>query len=217
MTHVENYKRLLQDIHTLALKSDRSPENVKLVVVSKGRSVPEIFELYKAGCRSFGESRLQEAASKIAALPQDIEWHLIGSLQKNKVAKAIQLFTLIHSIDSFELAKAVSTQSLKAGSITRVLIQLNITRESSKHGFLQEDFLAYYDQLQALPGIKIEGLMMIGPQTECKEEIFASFRSLKTLGEAFGLKEFSMGMSQDFTFAIETGATLLRVGSKIFL
>lgn len=217
MTPASNYKKLLRDIQILMKDAHRSLESVQVVAVTKGRSAAEILELYNAGCRSFGESRVQEAASKIPALPNDIEWHLIGSLQKNKVAKALQLFTLIQSIDSFELAKAVSDCSCKNGKICRVLMQLNIARESSKHGFLKEDFLDCYERLQQLPGIKIEGLMTIGPQTEHSDEILASFAGLKVLADALGLKQLSMGMSQDFAIAIEAGSTILRIGSKIFL
>lgn len=212
----DSYKQLLEDITASAKVSLRPLESVKLVVVSKGHSVAEIRELYEAGCRVFGESRVQEALIKREALPKDIEWHLIGSLQKNKVAKAIQLFDLIHSVDSVELAEVISAESCKQGKTSAILIQVNTSLEESKHGFFAEDFLACYPKLQALPNIRIEGLMTIAPKSDDCDEVQASFNALKSLADTLKLKELSMGMSQDYPLAINAGATLLRIGSKAF-
>jgi pyridoxal phosphate enzyme (YggS family) len=214
-----NYKQVLDNIAKAAQACGRKAEEITLVTATKKHTWQEILLLYEAGCRHFGESRLQEALPKIEEAPQDIQWHLIGTLQKNKVSKAIGKFDLIHSVDSFELAKKISECSLTPSSI---LLQVNISKEATKHGFSEEALYASFDQLLALPSIKIEGLMTMAPYTNDESIIRRSFSGLRILLENLNrqlpqkLTTLSMGMSHDYLLAIEEGATMLRIGSAIF-
>jgi hypothetical protein len=172
----------------------------------------------------FGENRVQELIQKVPQLPPDIEWHLIGTLQRNKVKYIIDKVSLIHSVDSLALAQEISKRALKAGVTVNILLQANISQETSKSGFSEEELLQNIKEISVLPGIKIKGLMTIGPLVAEAEEVRPIFRRLKELSvEIDGMKlpqvemkELSMGMSDDFTVAVEEGATLVRIGSRIF-
>lgn len=202
----DNYKRILKEI----------PKETTLVAVTKGQPLEAVLELYEAGCRDFAENRLIEAFSKMDNAPLDINWHFIGSLQKNKVAKIINRFSLIHGVDSFDLASKISQASAAAGITTSILLQVNISQELSKHGFSKEDLFKDFEKLKALPSLKIEGLMTMAPLTEDKQVIEATFRGLRELKEKLHLHHLSMGMSHDYKIAIQEGATLLRIGTALF-
>lgn len=202
----DNYKRILEEI----------PKNVTLVAVTKGQPINALLELYEAGCRDFAENRLIEAFSKMDNAPSDINWHFIGSLQKNKVAKVINRFSLIHSVDSFDLALKISQCSEAEGVFTSILLQVNVSGESSKHGFSKEDLLKDFEKLKALPSLKIEGLMTMAPLTDDNQVIESTFRGLRELKEKLNLNHLSMGMSHDYPIAILEGATHLRIGTALF-
>lgn len=186
--------------------------NIKLVVASKNQPLSKILEVYKSGCRDFGENRIQEVLKKIHDGPPDINWHFIGTLQKNKVHQAIGKFALIHSVDSFELAKKIS----EANQTTPILLQVNTSGESSKHGLSIEAWRPHLEALFSLPHLQIQGLMTMAPHTDDKTLIRQTFRSLRRFGEELHLPHLSMGMSHDYEIALEEGATILRIGSAIF-
>lgn len=202
------YLEIVNDVQRIACACGR--EEITVVAVSKGR---EIHDLYDQGCRLFGESRLQEALPKIAEAPKDIAWHLIGTLQKNKVRKALPLFQLIHSVDTPELAVKISECSQELGLTTHILLQVNTSQEESKHGLTAEEWRAAFDGVKNLPALSIDGLMTIGPRTG---DPTASFASLRELRDELKLKHLSMGMSNDYPLAIREGATILRIGSALF-
>lgn len=220
----KNLEEIKEEIHKACEKAGRNPEQVKLVAVSKNFPVEIIKTAYDLGQRLFGENRVQELGTKTPLLPSDIEWHLIGTLQRNKVKDVVGVTTLIHSVDSLSLAQEISKQAFKRGLTANILLQVNIAQEDSKHGFEAGGLLKEIKEMSSLPGIKIKGLMTIAPLVENPEEVRPVFRQLKALaGEIKQLKlygvemqELSMGMSHDFTVAVEEGATLVRIGSRIF-
>lgn len=220
----QNYLTLKDGIHRIAIAAGRNPNDITLLPVTKGVSNENILEVYKLGNHSFGENRLQEALEKIPQLPGDIDWQLIGTLQSNKVVKALQFFSLIHSLDSLELAKKISSVSIKLSITARVLLQVNTSGELSKHGMSAEDWRRHLDELNQLDNIQIEGLMTIAPYIEDEKVIRSCFSSLRRLKDEFkgkikdskNFSHLSMGMSHDYRIAIEEGATILRIGTAIF-
>ncbi len=224
MSFVDNYKRLNEEIVETALACNRKPEEIRLVAVSKGISWPDIASIYHEGCRDFGENRLQEALPKIEEAPRDCRWHFVGSLQKNKVKKALGHFVLIHSVDSLELAKKISELSVENSYRTAILLQVNTSGEKSKHGMTPPDCFWDFRTLVALPNLEIQGLMTMAPFVEDEDVIRYTFESLRLLRDqliaeyrpANGLPHLSMGMSHDFKWAIAEGATILRIGARIW-
>ncbi len=195
------------------------PKSVSLLAVSKKQSHEAILELYALGQRLFAENRLEELLEKQAALPKDISWQFVGNLQRKKVAKLLPYVDLIHSVDSLVLAQKISDLSTHK---MPVLLQCNTSGEIQKQGFSPEVLVKQAAQLFELPGLKIVGLMTMAPQTEDHARIRHCFRELarlKALLErsfSYPLVELSMGMSADYSIAIEEGATIVRIGSKLF-
>lgn len=224
----ENLEWVKSRIVQTAKKAGRSPDSVCLVAVSKTISLEKITEACEAGAELFGENRVQEALDKIDRLGQstqrNVEWHFIGHLQKNKVKQIIGRFGLIHSVDSTALAQVINEKSLAEGRITTVLIQVNVSGETSKFGMAPDELESALRTMSKMPGVKVEGLMTIPPYAEDPEKSRGFFTQLRELRDKMAelgiggidLKELSMGMSNDFTVAIEEGATLVRVGSAIF-
>ena len=210
-----------------ALKTELESINVVLIAVSKTKSVGEIMEAYQAGQRDFGENQVQELVQKQESLPKDINWHLIGHLQTNKVKNIAPFINLIHSVDSLKLLQEINKQALKSNRIIDCLLQIYIADEDTKYGF---DFDEAIDLLRSeeflqLQNIRITGLMGIASNTESTTRIHEEFYELSTLMK--GLKqtyfadkdffnEISMGMSSDYKIAIEHGSTMIRLGSTIF-
>jgi pyridoxal phosphate enzyme (YggS family) len=204
------------------------PEHVKLVVVSKFHPVEAIKEVYDAGQRIFGENRVQEILEKKPLLPDDIEWHLIGTLQTNKVKYIAPFVTLIHSVDSPKLLAEIDKQAKKNNRIIDCLLEVFIAQEETKHGFsLQEadDFLSSAIPLSLtpyplLPNVRIVGLMGMATNTDNVVQVRQEFKKLAKLYKkhqrALGLKYLSMGMTNDYKLAIKEGSTMVRVGSAIF-
>ena len=218
---MKKYLEFRNEIDLIAKKYGRNPSEITLIAVTKERPWQQAAPLYESGCRDFAENRLQEALLKISEAPPDIHWHLIGTLQSNKVAKALPLFTLIHSVDSIELVKKISFESVKQARVTRILLQANTSKELTKHGLTAEEWKRDFDQIHELPGISIEGLMTIAPFTQEEKVIrscFANLRDLRDDLERTGahLPHLSMGMSNDYPYAIAEGATLLRIGTALF-
>lgn len=203
------------------------PEGVTLVAVSKFHPVEALMQAYNTGQRIFGESRAQELKAKQAVLPKDIEWHFIGPLQSNKVKDIAAYIHTIHSVDSLKLLQEVNKQAQKHNRIIRVLLEIHIAEEESKHGFSPDELDSFLknDEWKTLPNIRISGLMGMATFTDDENQVRAEFRRLKQLFDAIRCTYFakdpnfsvlSMGMSDDYPIAIEEGSTLVRVGSKIF-
>jgi PLP dependent protein len=205
-----------------AAKSNRSPDDIELVAVTKTHSAETVRETIDSGHLLFGESKVQEARAKIPLLPSNLRWHFIGHLQKNKVRHALPLFELIHSVDSLELAQAIDRIAHEDGLHPRILLEVNVAGEASKFGFRPDKLRQEMESLLAMPRLSIEGLMCIPPlgqDAEASREYFVTLRELRNSFENdFELKlpHLSMGMTNDYTVAIEEGATLIRVGTAIF-
>lgn len=211
------------ELAKVAHSCGRDPKSIKLVAVSKGKTVEQIQALYDAGQRDFGESRVQEVEAKRALLPQDILWHLIGTLQIKKVPKVVGRYELIHSVDSVELARKLSNVSLERGLVTDVLLQVNASGEATKHGFSLQECQEVFAELLTFTGIRMRGLMTMAPLTEDRKAIQDCFKATydlcTKLRQQYNLPHFcelSMGMSQDYEQAIQAGATLLRIGTRLF-
>lgn len=219
-----NYAKIRQEIDAIALRCRRNPREITLVAVSKGHDWNAMLPAFQAGCRDFGESRIQDALEKMPNAPKDVRWHMIGTLQANKVRKAIGKFALIHSVDTTELTKKISDCSLEAGVKTSILLQANTSGEQSKHGLSPTEWKKNFESLLTLPGIHIEGLMTIAPLVDDENEIRRCFSALRSLrdelaakaGDKASMHHLSMGMSHDFHLAIAEGATIVRIGRALF-
>lgn len=218
------YSKIHQQINEKARSCDRNPDEITLIAVTKNYSECAIEGVYRLGGRDFGESRVQEALTKMSNLPEDCKWHFIGTLQSNKVSKIIPFIHLIHSVDSYSLAEKISRISEEKGCITSVLLQVNTSGEAAKHGLSGENWELFLEKLRDLDHIRVEGLMTMAPRTKDREIIRSCFRKLRSFRESWRdrmreplrFRHLSMGMSQDFLIAIEEGATLIRVGSALF-
>ena len=205
-----------------ARKSGRTAEQIELVAVSKTHAAEKVQEAIEAGQLLFGESRVQEARAKIPLLPSRLRWHFIGHLQKNKIRHALPLFELFHGIDSLVLAREMERIAEEEGMRPRVLLEVNVAGEASKHGFSPEALRRDLEAALSLGRLTIEGLMTLPPLTpeaEASRQYFIALRKLRDQLEAefdVRLPQLSMGMSGDFPIAIEEGATLVRVGTAIF-
>lgn len=202
--------------------------SAKLIAVTKTKPIADLQEAYDANCKIFGENKVQEMVEKWEILPKDIQWHLIGHLQSNKVKYMASFVAMIHSVDSLKLLQEINKQAAKNERVIDCLLQIYIAQEDTKFGLSLEEAeeLLDSDTFKNLNNIKIVGLMGMATNTDDQEQIRLEFRSLKTFFENlkaersetnnFQLKEISMGMSGDFLIAAEEGSTLVRVGSAIF-
>jgi pyridoxal phosphate enzyme (YggS family) len=227
----ENLERVAQRVRSAALRAGRKPEEVRLVAVTKTVGLAAIQEALACGVRIFGENRVQEAIPKIQKLGQNgVSWHFVGHLQTNKAKEVVGFFDLIHSVDTLRLAKALDTLSIRTGPHTetmsrqKVLIQVNISGESTKSGVTPEGLGLRVKEISRCMALNVVGLMTIPPLSDDPECSRPFFRMLKELAvsiekegiDGVSMKELSMGMSSDFEVAIEEGATLVRVGTAIF-
>jgi len=212
------YKSLIE-------KLDR--ENVKLVAVSKTKPDEDIRILYDLGQRIFGENKVQELTSKHEVLPKDIDWHMIGHLQRNKVKYIAPFVSLIHGIDSFKLLNEVNKQAIKNNRVINCLLQIHIAEEETKFGFSTNELfdLLKSDEFKNLENIKIIGLMGMATNTTDKDKVKREFSKLKQIFDEVKQMYFSdepafsvlsMGMSGDYNLAIESGSTMVRIGSLLF-
>ena len=197
-------------------------KNFTCVAVSKTKPKEDIEKIYNLGHRDFGENKVQELEYKYNNLPQDINWHMIGHLQSNKVRKVIPIVSLIHSVDSLKLLKVINKESKKFDKVTNCLIQVNISKESSKYGF-KESELGFLNQesMSEYQNIKFKGLMGMASFTDSESIIKNEFNNLKNIynnirKEIDDFNILSMGMSNDYKIAIKSGSNMIRVGSKIF-
>jgi hypothetical protein len=218
----ERLDQIRDRIAAAATKVGRAPEEVQLVAVTKKQDAEKVQAAADAAQQLFGESRVQEARAKIPLLPSRLRWHFIGTLQKNKVRQALPLFEMFHSVDSLELAAEMNRIADEEGANPRVLLQVNMAAEASKHGFAPEALRRDFETLFSLGRLTISGLMTIpplAPEAEASRRYFSALRELREqLEKDFDvrLEDLSMGMSGDFEVAIEEGATFVRVGTSIF-
>lgn len=203
---------VLMRVEKAALSVGRRPEEVTVVAVTKSVPSDLVMAAYDAGCRVFGESRFQEALPKLAQLPSDAEWHFIGKLQSNKVRKVVDRFRVIHTLDSPSQLRELA----KLTTPIDALIEVNVAKEPQKAGVFPEDLDEFWDLASQCRGVRVRGLMTVGPNLGSADAMRPYFSALRKLAERFGFEWLSMGMSSDFDVAIQEGATHVRVGSAIF-
>lgn len=211
-----NIRDVEQHIAAAARKAGRDPDEITLVAVTKGLPAQAIEAAITAGIHNIGENRVQEAHSKIAQLSTSgvrPTWHMIGHLQRNKVKTAVEIFDIIHSVDSLRLADEINS---KAPQILPVLLQVNVSSEVTKSGFSVSELPEALKYIRAMPNLEARGLMTIAPMARDPEEVRPVFRALRELRDSLGLDHLSMGMTDDFEVAIEEGATMVRIGRAIF-
>ena len=193
------------------------PDYVNIVAVSKTKPINDLINAYKAGQRIFGENKVQEMVTKFEKLPKDIEWHMIGHLQTNKVKYMASFVNTIHSVDSYKLLKEIQKQAFKNNRKIKCLIQIRIANEETKFGIEPSELSDFLNFSKTLPNTKIAGLMGMATFTNDKNQIRNEFRILSNLYNDFSnLEILSMGMSGDYEIAVEEGSTMIRIGSKIF-
>jgi pyridoxal phosphate enzyme (YggS family) len=202
------------------------PEHVTLVAVSKTKPIPDLMEAYEAGQRIFGENKIQEMAEKWEQMPKDIQWHMIGHVQTNKVKFMAQFVNLIHGVDSLKLLQEINKQAQKNNRVIDCLLQIHIAEEETKFGLDEQELssLLSSNEFQEMKNIRAVGLMGMATFTDDKEQIKKEFNHLKSIfdglqplqTESCQLKTISMGMSGDYQLAIECGSTMVRIGSSIF-
>lgn len=220
----ENLKRVEEKIVRACERSGRQREEVTLIAVSKTKPVEMIEEAMKSGIRIFGENKVQEIIKKEAMLPKEIDWHLIGHLQRNKVRQIAGKVAMIHSVDSLRLAEQIQKEYEKAGETAHILVEVNVAREETKFGVMPEETEETLREIAKMPNIKVRGLMTIAPYTEDSENNRVHFQNLRKLLvdinakniDNISMRELSMGMTGDYEVAIEEGATFVRVGTGIF-
>ena len=221
-------KENLADVEAKIVKacenSGRQRDDVTLIAVSKTKPVETLKEAYDLGVRVFGENKVQELTDKYEALPKDIQWHMIGHLQRNKVKYIIDKVALIHSVDSIRLAETIEKEAAKHNITANILIEVNVAKEESKFGLMPEELDELIDKIKDFNHIQVKGLMTIAPFVENPETNREIFRSLRKLSVDINNKNvdnvnvsiLSMGMTNDYTVAVEEGATMVRVGTGIF-
>lgn len=220
----DNLHEVQENIRKACERSGRNPEDVTLIAVSKTKPVSDIEQIYAAGIREFGENKVQEMNDKQKVLPDDINWHMIGHLQRNKVKYIVDNVAMIHSVDSVRLAEEISKEAVKKNVSVDILVEVNVAKEESKFGLYTEDVLQFVEQISKLPGINVKGLMTSAPFVDNPEDNRQYFKKLKDLSVDINAKNIdnvhmdflSMGMTNDYVVAVEEGATHVRVGTAIF-
>jgi len=219
-----NYARIRAQVSEIAHRCGRRPEKITIVCAAKTKGPDAVRAALSAGATDIGENYVQEAREKLALVPEPARWHLIGHLQRNKAKDAVRLFTLIHSLDNVALAQELHRHGQKLGVIVRVLIEINLAGEASKHGVAPDNLEQLLSALAPLSGLHVEGFMAIPPPGPDAEASRPYFRTLARLREQYAshradnieLQELSMGMTDDYQVAIEEGATIVRIGRAIF-
>lgn len=220
----EQLEQVNKNIQEACDKAKRARNEVTLIAVSKTKPIEVLQEAYNLGVRVFGENKVQELADKYEALPKDIEWHMIGHLQTNKVKYIIDKVALIHSVESVKLAEIIEKEAAKKDCIANILVEVNVAEEDSKFGLKVDEVIPFIEKISTFPHIRVKGLMTIAPFVENAEEnrdIFAKLHKLSVDIEAKNIDNtsmsvLSMGMTNDYEVAVEEGATMVRVGTGIF-
>lgn len=220
----ENLNQVRTRIEQACEKAGRDSSEVTLMAVSKTKPVEMLMEAYEAGARVFGENKVQEIMDKYDRLPSDIQWHMIGHLQRNKVKYIIDKVAMIHSVDSLRLAETIEQEAAKKNRQMPILIEVNVAEEESKFGLSVDEVLPFLLEISKFPHLEVKGLMTIAPFVENPEENREIFRKLKKLSVDIAAKNInnitmsvlSMGMTGDYEVAVQEGATMVRVGTGIF-
>ena len=220
----ENLEQVQEKIKLACQRAGRSEQEVTLIAVSKTKPLSMIEEAYLAGMREFGENKPQEMRDKAKLMNAPVHWHMIGTLQSNKIKYVTGAASMIHSVDSVSLANAIEKEASKKDIIMDILLEVNVAKEDTKHGFSVEEVLPAIREISVLPHLKIRGFMTVAPYTENAEENRIYFRKMKELLVDINAKNIdnvcmdtlSMGMSSDYEVAIEEGATMVRIGTGIF-
>lgn len=220
----ENLAEVEKRIEKACKRAGRDRSEVTLIAVSKTKPVEDVREAMNYGIVEFGENKVQEIMDKYEAIPEKLNWHMIGHLQRNKVKYIVDKVCLIHSVDSYRLALQISQEAQKKDTICPILIEVNVAKEDTKYGITAEETEAFVREIAQLPNVKIKGLMTIAPFVENPEENRIHFRALKNLLvdikrkniDNVDMEILSMGMTGDYEVAIEEGATMVRVGTGIF-
>ena len=220
----ENLAEVQSRVEQACKRAGRDVAEVTLIAVSKTKPVTDLQEIYNAGVRDFGENKVQEMCDKMEKMPKDINWHMIGHLQRNKVKYIVGNVALIHSVDSYRLAEEINIQAKKKGIVVPILVEVNIADETTKFGVSKEDAMELVRQIASLDALSVKGLMTIAPYVVDPEENRAYFRKIKEISvdidnqniDNVSMDILSMGMTGDFEVAIEEGATMVRVGTGIF-
>ncbi len=220
----ENLSVVEENIKKACEKAGRDRNEVTLIAVSKTKPVEMLKEVYDTGIRNFGENKVQEMCEKMDVLSEDIKWHMIGHLQRNKVKYIAGRTELIHSVDTYRLAEEINIQARKKNIIIPILVEVNIAGEESKFGTSAEDAMLLVEDISKLENVRIKGLMTIAPYVEDAEENRPYFRKIKQLAvdiankniDNVSMEILSMGMTGDYMVAIEEGSTMVRVGTGIF-
>lgn len=221
----KNLIEVEKEITMACERSGRKREDVQLVAVSKTKPIEDIQKAHELGLTIFGENKPQEIRDKVQGLGnKEYTWHMIGNLQKNKIKYIVPKCTYIHSVDSYDLAFAIDKASAKHNVVTNILLQVNVSGEASKSGFTKKEVIDVLPMLAKLEHVQVKGLMTMAPYTDDETLIRTTFRNLKEIFidihskniDNITMEELSMGMTNDYTLAIEEGATLIRVGSGLF-
>lgn len=220
----DNINEVKKNIEKACLVSGRSIDDVCLIAVSKTKPIEMLLDAYNANMRDFGENKVQEMCDKMPQMPDDVKWHMIGHLQTNKIKYIIGKTTLIHSVDSYHLAEAISRESVKNNCVTNILLEVNVANEETKFGLTVDETIPAVEKISKLSGICVKGLMTIAPFVDNPEQNREIFRKLKKLSIDITNKHIdnvimnilSMGMTNDYMVAIEEGATHVRIGTGIF-
>lgn len=220
----KNYFDVKSKIEEICKNCGRDVSSVQLIAVSKTKPAEAVQTVYNLGQRVFGENKVQEVCDKYPVLPEDIQWHLIGHLQTNKVKYIVDKVAMIHSVESVKLAETISKEAVKKNVTVPVLIEVNVAEEDSKFGIKLEELETFITEISILPGLEIKGLMTVAPFVEDPEDNRVVFRKLKEKSIDINnkninnveLTELSMGMTNDYAVAIEEGATMVRIGTAIF-
>ena len=220
----DNLAQVEENIEKACKKAGRDRSEVTLIAVSKTKPVSMLQEIYDENIRHFGENKVQELCDKIEQLPEDIHWHMIGHLQRNKVKYIVGKVDLIYSVDTYRLAEEINIQAKKKNVIVPILVEVNIAEEESKFGISKEDAILLVEEISHLENVRIKGLMTIAPYVENPEDNRQYFQKIKQLSvditnkniDNVSMEILSMGMTGDYMVAIEEGATMVRVGTGIF-
>ena len=220
----ENLEQVRKNIDEACRMAGRDPKEVTLIAVSKTKPVSMLKEAYDAGARCFGENKVQEIMDKHPQLPEDIQWHMIGHLQRNKVKYIVDKVSMIHSVDSLRLAQTIEQEAAKHNVCVPVLLEVNVAQEESKFGVHTDEVIPLIEKIARFPHVRIQGLMTIAPFVQNSEENRTIFRTLQKLSvdimqkniDNVNVSILSMGMTNDYEVAIEEGATMVRVGTGIF-
>lgn len=220
----ENLKKVKENIERSCAASGRESGEVTLIAVSKTKPISMLMEAYDCGQRIFGENKVQEIMDKYDQMPDDVQWHMIGHLQRNKVKYIVDKVAMIHSVDSLRLAETIEQEAAKKNVVVPVLVEVNVAQEESKYGLSPEEVLPFLEKVADYSHLQVQGLMTIAPFVENPEENREVFNKLRKLSVDIREKNInnitmsvlSMGMTGDYQVAVQEGATMVRVGTGIF-